>query len=347
MAVGGQQADALARIVFHQARLQIETHRRLRAGGDLPREPFGLGLIRRPPIERSRERKDVAEDLRMPHRRAGRRQTAQAGAGDRRPGRIGGDPIAAADPGEQLARQEFGEGWMAGELPHARLGAGIGHEDRHQRRDAPGGEEVVQDGRPRYVGGVGAAVQHHQQAVGFAFRIVAGGRIDPDDPLVAELIAAEGALREPALGHVRTGDDPWLRARLRELGQGGQGSRRLVWIERIGPERGPAGLLLFLGDFGDERIVHREGVAEARVGPHPAGFEPDVRARNPAQPRPLDPLLAAEIGRQDHHQDVPRLVAAAPDEGHQALVRLPLDRLDERRALLGQPPPEPLQRGGS
>ena len=41
-----------------------------------------------------------------------------------------------------------------------------------------------------------------------------------------------------------------------------------------------------------------------------------------------------------------RLLAAAPNKGYQPLVFRPRDRLDQRRALLGQPPPEPLQRGG-
>lgn len=71
--------------------------------------------------------------------------------------------------------EHVGEGLVAGQLAAPAAGVDIADNHRQGRADTPGGDQVVEDGRGRYVARVVVLVEQHQQRIALALGIVARG----------------------------------------------------------------------------------------------------------------------------------------------------------------------------
>jgi len=143
-------------IPFEGTGREIETQRFARGGCKLCREPSRLRRIVRfngrptqKVKERTRERKHIAENVRITESNVGRLETAQALTTDDGMVRSGSHVIACPNPRHKLFDDEIGEIRIAGQIRSATDCAMLsigGNHHRNQRRYPPLRNQVVQNG---------------------------------------------------------------------------------------------------------------------------------------------------------------------------------------------------------
>src|SRR5579883_692339 len=115
-----------------------------------------------------------------------------------------------------------------------------------------------------------------------------------------------------------------------------------AWIQRIELKPRPVRLHILDLAQGNERIVRREPVAGAHIRAQAVGFIPEIALRQVSEQMVM-PI--APRGRTLDHDHVARLAGVAPEERHQPVVRLILQRFDQGRAAERDLLPESVERG--
>lgn len=299
-----------------------------------------------PPPERAGQAQHLAEAFRVTVGDAARGQPAVAGTGKHAIGRLLAQCIALLQPGQQLVGEHVGEGLVAGQLAAPAAGVDIADNHRQGRADTPGGDQVVEDGRGRYVARVVVLVEQHQQRIALALWVVARRRVERQLALVGQGLAAIAEALHLAARHVLARLVPGLGRGAAELHQRGLlGPRQRAAVEprraaqRVRPCRrlqrqaqGAAIGLLQIRQVGAELVGNPRVAAQRQAqvayvaagqGLEAAGV--DLRGR-PQQAHVAGTLLA-------------------PEEGDQHTFGI--QRLHQRRALLRHLLPERLQRAGA
>jgi hypothetical protein len=161
-------------------------------------------------------------------------------------------------PGQQLLGEEAGKGAVAGEIGLPFFGFEAADEEGDDRRDAAGGDEVVEDDGQRDQVAVGRAVEDDEQRIRLSRHAESRRCVDEDRARAAEGGAAEALLSSDlARGGAGTADRPVLRRRVRQLEDGEEGfagGRMAVRVARIDPGGGADRLPVVVGSLASRVI---------------------------------------------------------------------------------------------